>query len=250
MKLSLLCFCTGIICLVYYLIIVVYAGITTDFSWIWVLAAAFLEGGAAVLHYGKNHPGFFSVWLKYVVLVIIFAGTICFWVICSHIISGMKTKAGENLDYVVVLGAHVKGEKPSKALELRLKAALKYARENPDTVLILSGGQGFGEDITEAKCMENYLTAHGISKKRLVLEEKSTSTKENLKFSDEITGCSRKNTGILSNNFHVYRAVKLAQKLGYRSPCGIAAASDPIMQIHYVVREVAAILKEKIKGNI
>ena len=150
----------------------------------------------------------------------------------------------------MVLGAHVKGEKPSKALELRLKAALKYARENPDTVLILSGGQGFGEDITEAKCMENYLTAHGISKKRLVLEEKSTSTKENLKFSDEITGCSRKNTGILSNNFHVYRAVKLAQKLGYRSPCGIAAASDPIMQIHYVVREVAAILKEKIKGNI
>lgn len=137
-----------------------------------------------------------------------------------------------------------------KALELRLKAALKYARENEDTTLILSGGQGFGEDITEAKCMENYLTAHGISRERLVLEEKSTSTKENLKFSDELTGCSKKNTGILSNNFHVYRAVKLAEKLGYKHPYGIAAASDPIMQVHYVVREVAALVKEKLRGNI
>ena len=152
--------------------------------------------------------------------------------------------------YVVVLGAHVKGDVPSKALELRLKAALKYARENEDTTLILSGGQGFGEDITEAKCMENYLTAHGISQERLVLEEKSTSTKENLKFSDELTGCSKKNTGILSNNFHVYRAVKLAEKLGYKHPYGIAAVSDPIMQVHYVVREVAALVKEKLRGNI
>ena len=109
---------------------------------------------------------------------------------------------------------------------------------------------GFGEDITEAKCMENYLIAHGIKKERLVLEEKSTNTKENLKFSDALTGCSRKNTGILSNNFHVYRAVKLAAKLGYEHPHGIAAASDPIMQVHYVVRETAALVKEKLRGNI
>ena len=114
----------------------------------------------------------------------------------------------------------------------------------------LSSGQGFGEDITEAKCMENYLTAHGISQERLVLEEKSTSTKENLKFSDELTGCSKKNTGILSNNFHVYRAVKLAEKLGYKHPYGIAAVSDPIMQVHYVVRDVASLVKDILRGNI
>ena len=56
--------------------------------------------------------------------------------------------------------------------------------------------------------------------------------------------------GILSNNFHVYRAVKLAEKLGYKHPYGIAAVSDPIMQVHYVVREVAALVKEKLRGNI
>ena len=75
--------------------------------------------------------------------------------------------------------------------------------------------------------MENYLTAHGISRERLVLEEKSTNTKENLKFSDALTGWSQKNTGILSNNFHVYRAVKIAEKAGYEHPYGIASLIRP-----------------------
>ena len=247
---SLLCFCAGIICLAYYLLIVVYAGITADFAWIWLVLAAILEGGAVLIRYGKNHPGFFLGWVKYAVSAVVLLGIVCFAALCSLVVSGMKTSARKNLDYVVVLGAHVKGDVPSKALELRLKAALKYARENEDTILVLSGGQGFGEDITEAKCMENYLTAHGISRERLVLEEKSTNTKENLKFSDALTGCSHKNTGILSNNFHVYRAVKIAEKAGYEHPYGIAAPSDPIMQVHYVVREAAALIKAKIYGNI
>ena len=247
---SLFCFCAGILSLAYYVLIVVYAGITADFAWFWVLLTAVLEGSAVLIRYGRNHPGIFPGWLGTVIMVAVLIGSVCFGFICSRVISGMKSSGKKNLDYVVVLGAHVKGDVPSKALELRLKAALKYARENEDTTLILSGGQGLGEDITEAKCMENYLTAHGISQERLVLEEKSTSTKENLKFSDELTGCSKKNTGILSNNFHVYRAVKLAEKQGYKHPYGIAAASDPIMQVHYVVREVAALVKEKLRGNI
>ena len=247
---SLLCFCAGSICLAYYLLIVVYAGITADFAWIWLVLAAILEGGAVLIRYGKNHPGFFPGWVKYAVSAVVLLGIVCFAALCSLVVSGMKTSARKNLDYVVVLGAHVKGDVPSKALELRLKAALKYARENEDTILVLSGGQGFGEDITEAKCMENYLTAHGISRERLVLEEKSTSTKENLKFSDGLTGCSKKNTGILSNDFHVYRAIKIAEKAGYEYPYGIAAPSDPIMQVHYVVREVAALIKAKLCGNI
>ena len=247
---SLLCFCAGILSLAYYVLIVVYAGITADFAWFWLLLTAVLEGVAVLIRYGRNHPGFFPGWLGAVVMAVVLAGIVCFGFICSRVISGMKSSGKKKLDYVVVLGAHVKGDVPSKALELRLKAALKYARENEDTILILSGGQGFGEDITEAKCMENYLTAHGISLERLVLEEKSTSTKENLKFSDELTGCSKKNTGILSNNFHVYRAVKIAEKAGYEHAYGIAASSDPIMQVHYVVREVAALIKAKICGNI
>lgn len=98
--------------------------------------------------------------------------------------------------------------------------------------------------------MKRYLTENGISEGRLILEEQSTDTRENLKFSDEMTGCKEKKTGILSNDFHVYRAVRLAKKLGYVSPMGIAAPSDPFMEPHYVVREIFALVKEQLKGNI
>ena len=96
-------------------------------------------------------------------MVAVLIGIVCFGFICSCVISGMKSSGKKNLDYVVVLGAHVKGDVPSKALELRLKAALKYARENEDTTLILPADRALGRILRKAKCMENYLTAHGIS---------------------------------------------------------------------------------------
>ena len=84
----------------------------------------------------------------------------------------------------------------------------------------------------------------------MILEEASTNTRENLELSHEQTGCGKKHTGILSNDFHVYRAVRLAEKLGYEQAEGIAAGSDPVMQVHYVVREVFALVKEKLVGNL
>ena len=245
-----ICMAAGLICLVYYLVIVTYAGITADFAWIWLAFAAFLSIGVFCFAYGKRHPGFFPVWLRWCVLAMVLAGFIVFLLLCKNVVSGMRSSGSADLDYVVVLGAQVKGEAPSKALGKRLQKALEYAQANPDAILILSGGQGPGEEITEAECMRRYLTERGIPKERLILEETSTSTKENLELSDALTGCGKKRTGILSNNFHVYRAVLLAQKLGYEHAEGIAAASDPLMQVHYVVREAAALLKEKLMGNI
>ena len=245
-----ICFAAGTVCLLYYLILVIYAGITAYFSWIWLLTAFVLYGGGILIRYGKMHPGFFPGWLRYAAAFILIVGILAFSAICAGVIRGMQAKGSEDLEYVVVLGAQVKGDKPSRALKKRLDAALEYAGKNPDTILILSGGQGSGEDNTEAKCMEEYLTEHGIFRERLVLEEKSTNTRENLVFSDELTNCAKARTGILSNNFHVYRAVKLAEKLGYEAAEGIAAPSDAIMQVHYVVREVFALVKEKIAGNL
>lgn len=245
-----ICFTAGIVCLVYYLIIVIYAGITADFAWIWLLAAGALLGGGMVIRYGIRHPGAIPAWAGWTAAAVIGAGVVFFLFICAGVIRGMNARGSRNLDYVVVLGAQVKGDKPSRALKKRLDKAVEYAQENPDTILILSGGQGSGEEITEAKCMEEYLTEQGISENRLILEEQSTTTKENLKFSDKLTGCASARTGILSNNFHICRAVKLAEKLGYISAEGVAAPSDPIMQPHYVVREVFALVKEKLAGNI
>ena len=244
------CITLSILCLSYYLVLVIYAGITADFAWIWILAAVMLGGTGGCLAYGKTHPGFFPVWLRDTGYTVLAVGCAVFLFLCVQIFRGMTWSGSENLDYVVVLGAQVKGTVPSRALKKRLQKALEYAQKNQDTILILSGGQGSGEEITEAECMRQYLVDCGIGEERLILEERSTDTRENLEFSNRLTGCADAGTGVLSNNFHVYRAVKLAQKLGYRQAEGIAAPSDPVMQVHYVVREVFALVKEKLKGQI
>ena len=97
-------------------------------------------------------------------------------------------KVRPDLDYIIVLGAHVAGTRLSKALLERTRRALRYLEENPETRAVLSGGQGQGEQISEAEAMYRYLTEHGIDGSRLILEDRSTNTKENLDFSLEKIG--------------------------------------------------------------
>lgn len=83
----------------------------------------------------------------------------------------------KNLDYIIVLGAHVDGTRMTLALLERARRALLYLEENPGTKAVLSGGKGDGENISEAEAMYRYLTCHGIDGDRLIREEESTSTK-------------------------------------------------------------------------
>ena len=106
----------------------------------------------------------------------------------------------QNLEYIIVLGAHVQGTRLTLALLERTRRALQYLEENPETKAVLSGGQGEGEDISEAQAMCNYLVEHGIDRERLILEGRSTSTTENLKFSLEIIGLDH-SVGVVTNNF-------------------------------------------------
>lgn len=101
-------------------------------------------------------------------------------------------KVPENLDYLIVLGAHVNGTRLSRALRFRVEKAEEYLRENPRTLAVLSGGRGVDEKISEAKAMADYLLAHGIERERLLLEERSVSTAENLRFSLELSTGNKK----------------------------------------------------------
>ncbi len=92
---SLFCFCAGILSLAYYVLIVVYAGITADFAWFWVLLTAVLEGSAVLIRYGRNHPGIFPGWLELWYQVAVLIGSVCFGFICSRVISGMKSSEKE-----------------------------------------------------------------------------------------------------------------------------------------------------------
>ena len=117
---------------------------------------------------------------------------------------------------LVVLGCHVRNGRPSLMLSERLHSALVYLNEHEDTVCILSGGQGADEAISEAQCMYDYLIRNGISKERLIMEDKSTSTIENLEYSYAIIeerGLEHC-IAIVTNEFHECRASLVAKKLG------------------------------------
>lgn len=243
-------FGAGILCILYYMVILVYAGSRADFAWIWLLGCAFFVGLGAVFFQERAHPGWLPGFVRLPFFAAFGMGVFIFFVLGAQVIGGMFAKEEEGLEYVIVLGAQVKGKVPSRALKKRLDKAVDYGKKNPDTRFILSGGRGPGEEITEARCMYDYMTGQGIGGFRLILEEGSATTKENLIYSHELTGCREKKVGILSNNFHIKRALLLAKKQGYQQVYGVPAPSDMVMQAHYVVREIFALLKERAVGNI
>lgn len=164
----------------------------------------------------------------------------------SCMVTATLKKPKENAT-VIVLGCRVYGERPSLMLTERLKAAYDYLIDNTDSMCIVSGGQGSDEDISEAECMYRYLTDKGISKERLYKEERSTSTKENLIYSKEILERYQlnPNIAIVTNEFHEYRAGKIAKKLGLEYSAVPSRTAWWLLPTYYV-RELYAIFFELI----
>lgn len=241
-----LCGILGVACLAYYGLML---AVGMDFSFIWLAGGLVFIGGGAWLKFAGAHGLHLPGPVKVVGGIFLGAGLVLFLAVEGLIVSKMNARGEENLDWVIVLGAQVRGDVPSRALYRRIWKAEEYLKEHQDTKAVLSGGKGDGENISEARAMYDCLVEAGIEKERLLLEERSTSTMENLEFSAELVGKEQR-IGIISQNFHIYRALKLAEHQGYRHVCGIAAKSEPLYQLHFMVREAFAIVKEKLIGNI
>lgn len=158
-------------------------------------------------------------------------------VICNY---AQYTVSDENT--VIVLGCKVNGETPSLQLYRRTMVACDYLNRNPDAVAILSGGKGSDENISEAQCMFNILTEQGISPDRLYLEDKSTSTVENFKFSKEIIEQNNLSLDVVvaTNDYHEKRASMIAAQEGYTT-VAIPAKCDIYTCTTSFTREVFAI---------
>ncbi|ULT59097.1 YdcF family protein [Neobacillus drentensis] len=154
----------------------------------------------------------------------------------SHLI------APKNADYLIVLGARVKGTEPSKVLASRIDAAAKYLKENTDTLVIASGGKGPGEDITEAEAIKRELISQGINKSRILLEEHSTDTYENIEFSKKFIPPTAELGLVVTNTFHIYRALSIANYQGLRVK-GLSAETPWSAVIKSYSREYLAITK-------
>ena len=281
----------AVLCLVYYGVIVLYAGFGTSFAVLWLLIGGFFGATAAGIHFYQKYPERVPLWLPVSFVTLCASGLMIVLVTQILIFGRIPAAAEPSLDYVIVLGAKVKPDGSlSKTLKLRLDKALEYMKENPETMLVLSGAKGDAEPCSEADAMETYLLGQGADPDHLLKEEQSFSTVENLAYSrvmiekrenlleqerkaeadrllrapGEIegvpeTGAPANNTpvlarqprvGIITSNFHLCRAAMIAKKQDYGTVYGIASEADKVLLVHFSLRDGIALLKDRLMGNL
>ena len=153
---------------------------------------------------------------------------------------------------VIILGAGLRGSRPSSTLKGRLIAAFEYHKENPDALIVVSGGQGHDENISEALAMEQYLVSLGVPNNKIIKEEESTSTYENFMFSRKILDAHLgKNYKIayISNDYHVFRAGRIASDAGFENTTHIHSDTLWHSVLPGVLRECIGVMKYFILGK-
>lgn len=240
----------GILFLVYDLGILFYAGIHASFTWFWAGAGFLCLLASAVCRGGTLQAAFLHIPHAVRISAVVFfaAGILLFAASEALVISGMTSVPEKGADYLIVLGAQVRGTKVSRALKQRLDRAAEYLAENEETFVIVSGGQGNGEDISEAEAMAEYLIETGIDEARILKEDRSVNTVQNIRFSRKLIEEETPLIGVVSNDFHVFRAVHIAKAQGI-SAFGVPAPTELFMRPHYMAREALALAKDLFLGN-
>lgn len=238
---------------------------------IWVLLAAlfalaaYLAGPA-----GSGESG--SRWhrvprkLRIAAYAVIVLAAIVFGACAAAQLSHFSDEGEPNLDCIIVLGAQVRESGPSVAFRFRLDAAYDYLNDNPGTVCVVSGAQGFNEPVSEGEAGRAYLISRGIAAERIFAETEARNTTENIAYSLRLFKASHiqegaeadsLRVGVVTNNFHVFRSLHIARELtkepaegqndlsaaGYEF-CGIAADTIPWYLPNNIVRECFGILRD------
>ena len=155
------------------------------------------------------------------------------------ILRNMNGKGEPGSDVLIVLGTTVNGTEPSPMLKQRLDKALEYLTTYPEAKCIVTGGKGDAENLSEAQCMYNYLTAAGIDGSRITMEDRAANTVENLRNVRAMVDADR--VDILSSDFHLYRAGLIAKDAGFTATL-IPAKTEPITLLApWFLREIAAV---------
>lgn len=263
----------ALFCILYYAVIAVYSGLGTSFSLFWLgLAFLFLALAIGWKLYERN-PEQIPLWVPVSVGTVLAACSLVFLAAELCIVWGAVTAKAEPADYVIVLGAKTENGEPANSLKTRLDRAFFYSMKNPNTVLVLSGGTGADETDSEASVMFNYLNERGVPPERMLLEDQSSSTAENILFSSRVIKRQEEKKaqmaqthlreqyharsewdevqiGILTDPYHLFRAKAIAKKQGIWNPTGIAASGDRVLALHMWIREGFAVLKDKFMGKM
>lgn len=268
-----------VLCAAYWAFMLLYAGFLVQQHWIWIFFTLFFllnTGAAWAYSRGMRHMPLELVTALHTTA---FAGMAVMMVAGILVASGMSHPEVHDPEFCIVLGAGVKEDgQLTKALKQRLDETIRFSDRNPHTRFVLSGGKSGKEPVTEAEAMGTYLMYNGVPQERLFLEIQSKNTYENLLYSDALIHRVRENeekprgrrpatkvpdgistyyveeipvrVAILSADYHLFRAVHLAEKMTGKEYYGVAADSDPFLFPHYVARECIAIVKDKFFGRL
>lgn len=263
----------AIVCLLYYAVIAVYSGLGTSFSLFWPFLAAFFLCLAVGWKIYERKKDLIPLWIPVSLGTVLAACGLIFLITELCIVWGAVTARAEAADYVIVLGAKAEDGEPGNSLKTRLDRAVSYSVKHPNTVLILSGGKGGDESVSEARVMYDYLKERGVLTERMLLEDQSSSTAENILFSCKVierqeyykdqmarvhlreqyharSEWDEVRVAVLTDNYHQFRARAIAKKQGIANPAGIAASGDPVLAVHMWIREGFAVLKDKFMGKM
>lgn len=238
----------AIICLVYCVSIgLMMTG--SRFFLVWGALALFFGAWAVLLAKPRTYKRI-PRWLRASMGILILIGALAVVGLGTMIYSGANKEAEPGAEYLIVLGAQWKADGPSTVLRYRLDTALEYLEANPETKVIVTGCRGTNEPVSEAEGMAGYLAEAGIAKERILIEDRATDTYENLLYSSAFCDREQDYVIVVTNDFHVYRAVALGRAMGYTQLEGLAAPSHVVMLPQNLLRECMALVKEFVTGNI
>ena len=214
-----------------------------------IAAGAFIVVAVTAQILSKHAPGFYRVASRIVAALICAVAAMCA-VASLQIYSRYSNDDVPEGSVVIVLGCGLSQHdqiSPSTMLYGRLRAAADYMLANPDAVVILSGGQGSNEKISEAEAMRRYFESRGFDMSNIYMEDKSSNTEQNIGFSAELaeregidlTG----GVAIVTDGFHQYRAHRHAHSLGLETYT-ISAKAPVALQLFYWVREIPGIITQ------
>ena len=241
-----LTYITGFLCALYGIIVLMILGPTHLFNYFFLCLGLGLIGtGCYYKSLKEKIPNVIFRILQTVCIILL----LLFLSVEGEIIHCALKEPVTNADYVILLGSQIRSDGPSHDFQARIDAAYDYLCDNPDTLIIVSGGQGASEPISEALGAKRELIRKGISENRIITEEKSRSTRENLSNTRELLlsmdiDLSENHFVIVSADYHLYRAEFLARHTGFENISSKGSCGLRILQPHYYVREFFAFIKD------
>ena len=253
----------GLVCLLYFGLILFYSGIQTTFAFFWLVVGLVCLTASLAIFLQLRLPkiGRLSqeliyskwkrqlLWVRVCIQTTVILALAVFLITEGLMIREIAAPVSENLDYIVVLGAKLSGNQLEPTMERCLEATLTYLEENPDTIVIVSGGDSSNSSLPQSRVMGYWLMAKGIPRSRILFEDRANSVQENILYSRELMEGENPTIGLVTMNFHTFRARAIAAKLGINAQT-VPSKTDYVLQVNFMVREFLAIMKDKMIGNI